>query len=78
MGGRSGCQDGGNLTVEVFHSAQLGVEEDIIEQIKLGSNVGQNIGFCASRQLRQGHRCHDAPYFVASSTTVLKLGTLET
>lgn len=32
----------GGLTIEVFHSAQLGVEEDIIEQIRQGSNVGQN------------------------------------
>jgi TRAP-type C4-dicarboxylate transport system substrate-binding protein len=33
---------GGKLKVEVFHSAQLGVEEDIIEQIRMGANVGQN------------------------------------
>ncbi|MCA8908773.1 MAG: C4-dicarboxylate ABC transporter, partial [Rhodospirillaceae bacterium] len=28
---------GGGLTIEVFHSAQLGVEEDIIEQIRQGA-----------------------------------------
>ena len=32
----------GGLKVSVFHSAQLGVEEDIIEQIRQGANVGQN------------------------------------
>ena len=32
----------GNLTIEVFPSAQLGVEEDILEQIRQGANVGQN------------------------------------
>ena len=32
----------GGLKIEVFHSAQLGVEEDIIEQIRQGANVGQN------------------------------------
>lgn len=30
----------GNLTVNVFPSSQLGSEEDIIEQAKLGANVG--------------------------------------
>lgn len=32
----------GGLKVEVFHSAQLGVEEDILEQIRAGANIGQN------------------------------------
>ena len=32
----------GGLKIEVFHSAQLGVEEDIIEQIRPGANIGQN------------------------------------
>lgn len=32
----------GGLKIEVFHSGQLGVEEDIIEQIRMGANVGQN------------------------------------
>ena len=30
----------GNLKIEVYPSAQLGVEEDVLEQIRLGSNVG--------------------------------------
>ena len=29
----------GGLKIEVFHSAQLGVEEDIIEQIRAGANI---------------------------------------
>src|SRR5512140_2197482 len=32
----------GGLKIDVFHSAQLGVEEDIIEQMRQGANVGQN------------------------------------
>jgi lipopolysaccharide biosynthesis protein len=32
----------GGLRMEVFHSAQLGKEEDIIEQIRQGANIGQN------------------------------------
>lgn len=30
----------GKLKIEVFHSGQLGVEEDIIEQIRQGANIG--------------------------------------
>lgn len=30
----------GNLMIEVFPSAQLGVEEDVLEQMRMGSNVG--------------------------------------
>src|SRR4030065_350933 len=32
----------GGLKIEVFHSAQLGVEEDIIEQIRAGANLGHD------------------------------------
>ena len=32
----------GGLKMEVFHSAQLGKEEDIIEQMRQGANLGQN------------------------------------
>ncbi|AEH51079.1 C4-dicarboxylate TRAP transporter substrate-binding protein [Pseudothermotoga thermarum] len=32
----------GDLKIEVYHSAQLGVEEDILEQIRAGANIGQN------------------------------------
>src|SRR4030066_1031006 len=44
----------GGLKIEVFHSAQLGVEEDIIEQIRAGANIGQNtdsarMGNCGPR-----------------------------
>ncbi len=32
----------GGLKIQVFHSAQLGVEEDIIEQMRQGANIAQN------------------------------------
>lgn len=32
----------GGLKIEVYPSAQLGVEEDILEQIRAGANIGQN------------------------------------
>jgi len=68
----------GNLTVEVFHSAQLGVEEDIIEQIKLGSNVGQNTDSARLGNYVKDIAVMNAPYFVDNLDDVVKLGTLET
>ena len=32
----------GNLKFEVFNGAQRGVEEDIIEKMRQGANIGQN------------------------------------
>ena len=68
----------GNFKVEVFPSAQLGVEEDILEQIRQGANVGQN-----TDSARLGNYVHDiavmnAPYFVETLAEVEKLNTLPT
>ncbi len=68
----------GNFKVEIFPSAQLGVEEDILEQIRQGANVGQN-----TDSARLGNYVHDiavmnAPYFVESLEEVQKLNTLPT
>ena len=68
----------GNLTVDVFHSAQLGVEEDIIEQIKLGSNVGQNTDSARLGNYVKDIAVINAPYFVDNLDDVVKLGSLET
>ncbi|MBN2553531.1 MAG: C4-dicarboxylate TRAP transporter substrate-binding protein [Spirochaetales bacterium] len=68
----------GNLKVEVFPSAQLGVEEDILEQIRQGANVGQN-----TDAARLGNYVHDiaamnAPYFVESLEEVEKIAEAPT
>lgn len=42
----------GGLKIEVFHSSQLGKEEDIIEQIRQGANIGQN-----TDSARMGNTC---------------------
>ncbi|MBR1918055.1 MAG: C4-dicarboxylate TRAP transporter substrate-binding protein [Spirochaetales bacterium] len=39
-GQRVSEKTGGKLKIEVYPSSQLGVEEDVLEQIKQGSNVG--------------------------------------
>jgi TRAP-type C4-dicarboxylate transport system substrate-binding protein len=56
----------GGLTIEVFHSAQLGVEEDIIEQIRQGANIGQNTDAARLGNYVPGIAVVNGPYFVAS------------
>lgn len=56
----------GGLTIEVFHSAQLGVEEDIIEQIRQGANIGQNTDAARLGNYVPGIAIVNGPYFVES------------
>jgi tripartite ATP-independent transporter DctP family solute receptor len=66
----------GNLKIEVFPSAQLGVEEDILEQIRQGANVGQNTDAARLGQYVPGIAVMNGPYFVESLEEVEKLNTL--
>ncbi len=66
----------GNLKVEVFPSAQLGVEEDILEQIRQGAAVGQNTDAARLGQYVPGIAVMNGPYFVESLEEVEKLNTL--
>jgi len=63
----------GGLTVEVFHSAQLGVEEDIIEQIRQGANIGQNTDSARLGNYVPGIAVVNGPYFVESYEEAFKL-----
>jgi tripartite ATP-independent transporter DctP family solute receptor len=56
----------GGLSIEVFHSAQLGVEEDIIEQIRQGANIGQNTDAARLGNYVPGIAVVNGPYFVES------------
>ena len=51
----------GGLKIEVFHSAQLGKEEDIIEQIRQGANIGQNTDSARMGNYVPGHRSDERP-----------------
>ena len=68
----------GDLEVKVFHSAQLGVEEDIIEQIRQGVNVGQNTDSARLGNYVPDIAVMNAPYFVNSIEDVIKLNELPT
>jgi len=54
----------GGLTIDVYPAAQLGVEEDIIEQIKNGVNVGQNTDSARLGQYVPDIAVMNGPYFV--------------
>ena len=68
----------GGLEIQVFHSAQLGVEEDIIEQIRQGVNVGQNTDSARLGNYVPGIAVMNGPYFVNSIEDVVKLNELPT
>lgn len=63
----------GGLVIKVFHSAQLGVEEDILEQIRQGVPVGQNTDSARMGNYVPGIAVMNAPYFVTSIEEVKKL-----
>jgi len=63
----------GGLKIEVFHSAQLGVEEDIIEQIRAGANIGQNTDSARMGNYVPGIACLNGPYFAENLEEVAKL-----
>jgi len=68
----------GGLEIQVFPSAQLGVEEDIIEQLKQGSNVGQNTDSARLGMYVPDIAVMNAPYFADTIEEVSKLNNLAT
>lgn len=63
----------GALKIEVFHSAQLGKEEDILEQIRQGANIGQNTDSARMGNYVPGMAVMNGPYFVETLEEVAKL-----
>jgi tripartite ATP-independent transporter DctP family solute receptor len=63
----------GGLKIEVFHSAQLGIEEDILEQIRAGANIGQNTDSARMGMYVPGIACLNGPYFAENLVEVAKL-----
>ncbi len=68
----------GGLEIQVFPAAQLGVEEDIIEQLKQGANVGQNTDSARLGMYVPDIAVMNAPYFVDGISEVEKLNNLPT
>ena len=63
----------GGLKIEVFPSAQLGIEEDILEQIRAGANIGQNTDSARMGMYVPGIACLNGPYFAENLAEVAKL-----
>jgi TRAP-type C4-dicarboxylate transport system substrate-binding protein len=63
----------GGLKIDVFHSAQLGLEEDIIEQIRQGANIGQNTDAARMGNYVPGIAVMNGPYFAETLEEVAKL-----
>jgi tripartite ATP-independent transporter DctP family solute receptor len=63
----------GGLKIEVFPSAQLGVEEDILEQIKAGANIGQNTDSARMGMYVPGVAILNGPYCAENLAEVAKL-----
>jgi TRAP-type transport system periplasmic protein len=63
----------GALKIQVFHSAQLGVEEDIIEQMRQGANIGQNTDAARLGNYVKSLAVMNGPYFAETLDEVAKL-----
>jgi TRAP-type C4-dicarboxylate transport system substrate-binding protein len=63
----------GGLRMEVFHSSQLGKEEDIIEQIRQGANIGQNTDSARMGNYVPGIAVMNGPYFAETLDEVNRL-----
>jgi TRAP-type C4-dicarboxylate transport system substrate-binding protein len=66
----------GGLKIEVFHSGQLGVEEDIIEQVRMGANLGLNTDAARLGNYVKEIAVLNAPYLVEGSEEAFKLADL--
>jgi TRAP-type transport system periplasmic protein len=75
---RVGERTNGQLKIEVFHSAQLGKEEDIIEQIRQGANIGQNTDSARMGNYVPGIAVMNGPYFAETLEEVAKLRKVPT
>lgn len=63
----------GGLVIDVYPGAQLGVEEDIIEQIRNGANIGQNTDSARLGQYVDDIAVMNGPYFAENLDEVGKL-----
>lgn len=63
----------GGLKIEVFHSAQLGKEEDIIEQMRQGAAIGQNTDAARLGNYVPHIAVMNGPYFAETLEEVARL-----
>ncbi len=66
---------GGDLRILVFHSSQLGIEEDIIEQLRQGIPLGQNTDGARLGNYVRELGVFNGPYFVEDYAAVERLAS---
>lgn len=66
----------GDVKIEVYHGAQLGVEEDIIEQIRAGAPIGQNTDAARMGNYVKDMAVMNCAYFVETLEEVERLNDL--
>ncbi|TWH47270.1 C4-dicarboxylate TRAP transporter substrate-binding protein [Sporomusa sp. KB1] len=75
---RVGERTNGGLEIQVFHSAQLGLEENIIEQLRQGAPLGLSTDSARLGMYVPEIAVINAPYFLDSIDDVAKLKELFT
>jgi TRAP-type C4-dicarboxylate transport system substrate-binding protein len=66
-------QTKGDVLIEVYANSQLGVEEDVLEQIRQGSNVGWQTDFARAGSYIREMGVMNCPYFLSSAEEVAAL-----
>ena len=63
----------GNLQIDVFANSQIGVEEDVLEQIRQGANIGWQTDFARAGTYIREMGVLNLPYFLENLDDVKKL-----
>ena len=63
----------GNLVMEIYANAQLGKEEDVLEQIRQGANIGWQTDFARLGSYVKGLSVVNASFFVDNYAEMLKV-----
>jgi TRAP-type C4-dicarboxylate transport system substrate-binding protein len=69
---------GGDLQIEVYANSQLGVEEDVLEQIRQGTNIGWQTDFARAGSYIREMGVLNCPYFLENTEDVKKCLTSPT
>lgn len=56
----------GELIIDVYANAQLGAEEDVLEQARMGANIGHNTDFARLGNYVAELSCFNGPYMLES------------
>jgi len=67
----------GGLTIDVYSNAQLGAEEDVLEQMRMGANIGHNTDFARLGNYVPEVAVFNGPYMLESMDDVKAVKELE-